>query len=108
MGKREGLLTLLVDLDLAKYGLGHLAQKRLLDLTGTEIDQVLDAYANEDMAPPVFNANGDPRQIDELCGRENRNKKAATHNKRWATASSPLSVYYVMSLKCPIFLDALH
>ena len=62
-------MTLLVDLDLAKYGLGHLAQKRLLDLTGTEIDQVLDAYANEDMAPPVFNDNGDPRQIDELLSK---------------------------------------
>jgi len=62
-------LTLLVDLDLAKYGLSHLAQKRPLDFTATEIDQVLDAFANEDMAPPIFDATVNPRQIDELLSK---------------------------------------
>ena len=62
-------MTLLVDLDLAKYGLGHLAQKRPLDLTSAEIDQVLDAFEKEDMAPPIFNATVNPRQIDELLSK---------------------------------------
>jgi len=62
-------LTSLVDLDLAKYGLGHLAQTRPLDLTAAEIDQVLDAFANEDMAPPVFDANVGYRQINELLAK---------------------------------------
>jgi len=62
-------LTFLVDLDLAKYGLSHLDKKRPLDLTPAEIDQVLDAFDKEDMAPPIFDANVNPGQIDKLLSK---------------------------------------
>ena len=62
-------MKFLVDLDLAKHGLGHLAEKRPVDLTTAEIEQVLDAFDKEDMAPPVFDANVDHRRIDELLSR---------------------------------------
>ena len=62
----SGFLPLLVDLDLAKYGLGHLARKRPIDFTATEVDQVLDALTEDDMAVPVFDANSDPRLWHEL------------------------------------------
>ena len=62
-------MKFLVDLDLAKHGLGHLAEKRPVDLTTAEIEQVLDAFDKEDMAPPVFDANVNPSRIDELLSR---------------------------------------
>jgi len=62
-------LTFLVDLDLSKHGLDHLAQKRPVDLTPAEIEQVLDAFDKEDIAPPVFDANVNPGRIDELLSR---------------------------------------
>ena len=62
-------MTFLVDLDIAKHGLGHLAEKRPVDFTPDEIEQALDAFDKEDMAPPVFDANVNPSRIDELLSR---------------------------------------
>ena len=62
-------MTFLVDLDIEKHGLGHLAEKRPVDFTPDEIEQALDAFDKEDMAPPVFDANVNPSRIDELLSR---------------------------------------
>jgi hypothetical protein len=39
-----------VKLDLKKYDLGHLENKRLADFTGEEIEQLMDAAAADDIA----------------------------------------------------------
>ena len=62
-------MTPFVDLDLAKHGLGHLTRRHPAEMSGVEIDQVLDAFAAEDMAPPVFDARVDRSRIDDLLGR---------------------------------------
>lgn len=59
-------MVTLVDLDLSKYGLSHLLQKRPIDMSDTEIDQVLDVFAQEDIAPPVFDAGSNPSLWHEL------------------------------------------
>lgn len=62
-------MTFLENLNIAKYGLGHLAEKRPVDFTPDEIEQALDAFDKEDMAPPVFDATVNTGRIDELLSR---------------------------------------
>ena len=37
-------------LDLGKYGLDHLANKNLWELTDSELDQLMEAFAREDIS----------------------------------------------------------
>jgi Fe-S-cluster containining protein len=66
---KEVFLTFLVDLDLAKHGLDYLYGKRPKDFTPDEIEQILDAFDKDDIAPPVFEVNVNPYRIDELLSR---------------------------------------
>jgi Fe-S-cluster containining protein len=67
-------LELLDDLNIAKYGFDHLAEKRPVDFTPDEIEQALDIFDKEDVAPPVFDATVNPGRIDELLSRSHCRK----------------------------------
>ena len=62
-------MKFLEDLNIEKYGLGHLAEKRPVDFSPDEIEQALDAFDKADMAPPVFDATVNPGRINELLSR---------------------------------------
>lgn len=55
-------------LDLAKYGLNCLAGKYLWDLTSSELDEVLNAFVKEDMAPSI-GLPVEAKRIGELLNR---------------------------------------
>ena len=62
-------MAFLEDLNIAKYGFDHLSDKRPIDFTPEEIEQALDIFDKEDVAPPVFDATVDYGRINELLSR---------------------------------------
>jgi len=55
-------------LDLRKYGLSSLAGRHLWDLTSSELDELLDGFAKEDIAPNI-GLRAEPKIIGELLNR---------------------------------------
>ena len=50
---RPGEASRMATLDLGKYGLSHIAGKNLWELTDSELDQLMDAFVQEDIAPAL-------------------------------------------------------
>lgn len=61
-------ISQMVRLDLGKYGLSCLAEKHLWDLTSSELDELIDAFVKEDIAPNL-GTPVEPKRIGELLNR---------------------------------------